>query len=183
MPRPATPSDVVAAVAALAGQHPGRAVFVGIDGLGAAGKSTLADLVARSVPRAVVVRTDDFDAQPEWDWPRFLEQVHAPLAAGQAARYEVAAWDVGTTGEWRTVPPDAVLVLEGVSSTRTELAVPWHLSVWVDTPRDVRRRRALDRDGPATQALWEQHWIPSEEAYAARERPFARVDLVVPGIG
>jgi cytidylate kinase len=72
-------------------------------------------------------------------------------------------------------------VVEGVSSTRAELGAPWDLTVWVDAPREVRLRRARERDGAAMQRRWLDDWLPSEEAYAAREHPQDRVDLIVNG--
>src|SRR5690349_925224 len=95
---------VVAVRAALAGRLGTR--WVGIDGRGAAGKTTLADRIARSLPGAVVVHNDDF-ARPGltgWDRDRFVRQVVEPLLAGRPARYQ--RWDFATDtgGEWHTVP-------------------------------------------------------------------------------
>lgn len=184
MPAPATTAGVVAAVRALADARPDATVWVGIDGFGAAGKTTLAAMVAASVPRTAVVHIDDF-AGPrvaEWDWRRFDAQVVEPLLHGRAARYQVWDWDRDTGDEWVDVPAGSVLVVEGVSSTRAEVRVPWDLTVWVDAPRDVRLQRAEARDGTAMLPRWLTDWMPSEEAYAARERPQHRVDLIVCGV-
>ena len=85
MSRRVSAADAAAEVLRSAAAHPGRTVWIGIDGCGGAGKSTLADLVAASVPRAVVVHVDVF-AGPrlsEWDWDRFRAQVAAPLASAR----------------------------------------------------------------------------------------------------
>jgi uridine kinase len=60
--------------------------------------------------------------------------------------------------------------------------VPWDLTIWVDTPVEVRRARTLVRDGPDALELWRRNWWPSEEAYIAREQPAERVDLIVSGV-
>src|SRR5215210_6864439 len=68
--------------------------WVGVDGRGAAGKTTLARAVAAAVPNAVVVSVDDF-ARPgtaTWDHARFVAEVLAPLLAGRPARYQ--HWDL-----------------------------------------------------------------------------------------
>jgi uridine kinase len=176
-------SEVVAAVRGVADAHPDRTVFVGIDGFGGAGKSTLATAIAERVSRAVVVRVDDFWGPniAEWDWLRFRAQLLEPLLAARPARYQVWNWVDDVGGEWVEVAPGRVVVVEGVSSTRTEAGVPWDLTVWVEAPRDVRLARALERDGPDLMRRWLDDWMPSEEAYAARERPRDRVDLVVDG--
>jgi uridine kinase len=102
---------------------------------------------------------------------------------GRPARYQRWEWNWDAPGEWQDVPAGAVLVVEGVSSTRADLGAPWSLQIWVDAPREVRLARALERDGEAMLPLWLEVWMPSEEAYIARERPEERVDLVVDGRG
>jgi hypothetical protein len=183
MARRVARSEALDAVAALAARHPGRAVWVGIDGLGAAGKSTLAAAMAAVDSRVVVVNTDDLQGPgvAEWDWPRLQRDVVTPLLAGRAGRYRVWQWGDEHGRDWRDVPAGSVVVLEGVSATRRELAVPWDLTIWVDVPAAVRRQRAVRRDGAEAQQLWEQHWWPSEQRYVARERPVERVDLIVSG--
>ncbi len=59
--------------------------------------------------------------------------------------------------------------------------MPWAVRVWIDAPRDVRLRRALERDGPRLVPRWLEDWMPSEEAYIAREHPLPRADLLVDG--
>ena len=184
-PRYETRAGVVAAVLEIAQRARNRTAFVGIDGFGGAGKSALADAIAAAVPRAVVVRVDDFWGPniAEWDWSRFRVQLLEPLLAGRPGRYQIWNWARDAGGEWVAVPPARVVVIEGVSSTRVEAGVPWDLTVWVDAPRELRLARALERDGPAMQDRWLTDWMPSEEAYAAREHPQQRVDLIVSGDG
>jgi uridine kinase len=179
-----TSAEVVAAAAGLARRRPGQTLFVGIDGFGAAGKSTLAAAIVTAIPQAVVVPIDDFwgPSIPEWDWARFRAQVLAPLLADRPARYQVWDWDCDTGGEWVEFAPGRMVVIEGVSATRDEAGVPWDLTVWVEAPRELRLARALERDGRAMLGRWLDDWMPSEQAYAARQRPLDRVDLLVHGI-
>jgi uridine kinase len=158
-------------------------VFIGIDGRGGAGKTSLATSIESAVAGVAVVHVDDFAAPhiAEWDWERLQRQVADPLLAGRPAHYQRWDWDRNEGAEWHDVPPDRTVVIEGVSSTRSELAVPWALTIWVDAPRAVRLRRALARDGEEMLGRWLSDWMPSEEAYVARERPQQRVDLVVAG--
>lgn len=174
---------VIDAVARVAAARDGRTRWVGIDGCGGAGKSTLAADLAAAVADVVVVHVDDF-AGPriaEWDWQRFDAQLVRPLLAGRPARYQRWDWDRDEGAEWHDVPPGAVVVVEGVSSTRREVRAPWALRVWVEASREVRLARALERDGAAMVPRWLEQWMPSEDAYVARERPQQRADLVVSG--
>ena len=180
MPRRVSRAEAVAAVGALPRD---RTVWVGVDGFGGAGKTTLAGELAAAVPGAVVIETDDLQGPgvPEWDWARLYEQVVLPLSRGDEAHYELWRWGDPAGSGWRRVPPDRLVILEGVSATRRELAIPWDLTVWVDAPVAVRRDRIAGRDGQALDQVWRESWTPSEEAYAAREHPQDRVDLIVDG--
>lgn len=184
MARAALRCDVIAGVARLAAKRPPETVFVGIDGRGGAGKSTLAAAAAEAVPGVQVIHVDDFSGltNAEWDWHRFRRQVLAPLSAGRAARYQVWDREHDRGGEWVDVPTGRVVIVEGVSSTREEAEVPWALQVWVDAPCEVRLERALERDGPGMMRRWHEDWMPSEEAYVAREQPQHRADLLVSGV-
>lgn len=176
-------ADAIDRVVLLADERRGATTFVGIDGPGAAGKSSLARDVAAAVPGSVIVAVDDFarPSVPEWDWARFQREVADPLLTGRSARYRAWHWDADSPGELRVVPPARLVIVEGVSATRREVRLPWAMTVWVDAPAEVRLQRARDRDGEAMLSVWLERWIPSEEAYVEREHPQQRVDLVVSG--
>ncbi|HEY5785493.1 MAG TPA: uridine kinase [Microlunatus sp.] len=169
---------VTAVVTALAGRTGTR--WVGIDGFGASGKTTLASRVAAALPGAVVIHNDDF-ARPElpgWDRDRFVRQVVEPLRSGRPGRYQRWDFDADIGAEWHTVPSGVPVIVEGVSATDVRLSVPWDFTIWIEAPTPVRRSRIADRDGPDLQHRWQTDWIPMEEAYAADQRPWERVDLV-----
>jgi uridine kinase/GNAT superfamily N-acetyltransferase len=179
-----TVDDAVASAVRVAADRRGQTVFIGIDGCGASGKTTVAGRMAAAVPDAVVVHVDDFAAPtiPQWDWDRMEAQLLGPLREGRDARYQRWDWDRDEGAEWHDVPAGIPVVIEGVSSTRREVNAPWALQIWVEAPRDARLDRAVHRDGPAQLQQWLDDWMPSEDAYVAREQPQDRVDLVVSGI-
>ncbi len=157
--------------------------WVGVDGKGASGKTTLAATVAAALDGAAVVHVDDFARRsvPTWERGRFVDQVLAPLLAGRAARYE--RWDWGTDASlgWAEVPAGVPVVVEGVSSTDVRLGVPWDVTLWLDVPAEVRLARALARDGESMRDQWVRRWMPAEDAYEAAQRPQDRADVVVRG--
>jgi uridine kinase len=183
MVRSVTRGEALARIVQLAREHAGETIFVGIDGPGAAGKSTFAGEVAHAVPDAGIVEVDDFSGPSvsEWDWRRFEAEVVEPLVAGRPARYRAWSWDADAPGAWRELLPGRLILVEGVSATRREVSIAWALTVWVDAPATLRLRRARERDGEAMLATWREVWIPSEQAYIERERPAERVDLVIDG--
>lgn len=171
--------DPVAAVLAALADRPGTR-WVGIDGFGASGKTTLAARIAAALPTAVVVHIDDF-ARPAlsgWDRDRFVRQLVEPLLAGRPGRYQRWDFEADVGAEWHTVPVGVPVIVEGVSATDARLPVPWDFTIWIEVPTAVRRARIAERDGPALRERWLTDWIPSEEAYAADQRPQERVDLV-----
>lgn len=165
----------------LVGSH--RTRWIGIDGLGAAGKSTLATAVAAALPGAVVVSVDDF-ARPgtdTWDHELFRHRVLEPIVAGRPGRYQ--RWDLLTElpGDWVEVPAGLPIVVEGVSCTDQAVVVPWDLRLWVEAGEAVRRDRISRRDPPALLRRWEQDWWPQEQIYLQQQRPDLRADAVVQG--
>lgn len=155
--------------------------WVGIDGKGGAGKTTLAAAVAAVLPHAVVVHIDDFakPSVPTWERDRFVAQVLEPLRAGRPARYQRWDWPTDTGAEWHDVAVGVPVVVEGVSSTDVRLGVPWDVTVWIDAPYDLRLARGLARDGEAMRSQWVDRWMPSEDAYEAAQRPQDRADAVI----
>jgi len=170
------PEVVRAALAGLTGTR-----WVGVDGLGASGKTTLAARLLAVLPGAVVVHVDDFAAPdvPTWQRDRFVAEVLAPLQAGRPGRYRPADLVTGELGAEVEVPVGVPVVVEGVSATDVRLGVPWDLTLWLEVPEAERRRRVLARDPAALLERWRTDWWPQEEAYVAAQAPAERADLVV----
>lgn len=176
LPRCAVPGWVADRMAGLSGTR-----WVGVDGLGAAGKSTLAAQIVALLPGGVVVPVDDFGRAglAGWDIDLFAAQVVEPLLAGRPGRYQ--RWDlVGDAGlDWIEVPVGVPVVVEGVSCTDVRAPVPWDLTLWVEASARDRRSRIAQRDGAALAERWRDDWWPSEERYVRDQRPAERVDVVV----
>ncbi|MEX2268521.1 MAG: aminodeoxychorismate synthase [Acidimicrobiia bacterium] len=156
--------------------------LVAVDGCGGAGKSTFAERLARACDGAPIVATDHFaswDNPIDW-WPRLLEEVIEPLSVGRAARYQWYDWEQRTIGGWREVEPEPVVIIEGVSSSRSEWVDRLAFIIWVETPRALRLDRGLQRDGEGARALW-MMWMQAEDAYVARDAPTERADVIVDG--
>jgi energy-coupling factor transporter ATP-binding protein EcfA2 len=165
-----------------------NATVILIDGRSGSGKTTLADELVqllRSQGRgAEVLRVEDL--YPGWDGLADGSRAVADvLAAGGYRRYD---WELGAFAEWvslETVPP---LVIEGcgaVTRANLDAAAAWAeragggivRSVWIDAPAELRRSRALARDGEMYAPHWKR-WAAQEEAFFAYTRPEMLVNFV-----
>lgn len=175
-------TDDLEAVVARIVERAGPVRLVAVDGPGGAGKSTFAARLSTAAGGAPVVHTDDFassDNPINW-WPRLLEQVIEPLVTGGTARYQRYDWPSESLAEWHTVEPAPIVIIEGVSSGRREWADSLSFVIWVETPRALRLRRGLERDGGQAADDWGR-WMADEDAHYARDPTRERADLVVDG--
>ncbi|MCB0968953.1 MAG: hypothetical protein KDB37_19140 [Ilumatobacter sp.] len=163
-------------------ERPGPVRIVAIDGPGGSGKSTFAALLAAALGGAPVVPTDDFASwdQP-LDWrPRMLDQVIEPLARGERGRYQRYDWPTSQLAEWIDVQREPVVIIEGVTSARSEWRRHLAYVVWIDTPHDERLRRGLERDGPDALDDWQQ-WGAAEDAHYTADPTRDLADVIVDG--
>ena len=162
---------------------PGVVRLVGVDGCGAAGKTTFAARLAQAAGDAPVVHTDDFaswDEPTQW-WPRLLADVIEPLLSGNAASYRPYDWVERRLGpDLVTVEPAPLVVIEGVGATRRAWRDRLARRIWMDTSREERLRRGLERDGAHMLDFW-QWWMAAEDAYVNEEQPRNGADIVVDG--
>lgn len=162
--------------------HPVR---VAIDGCSAAGKTTLADELARVLEdrtrrpiirvgidyfkRAVALRTAYPQGSPEsyyldyWDNAAIRDRLLVPLGPGGSRRYRTAIMDLpartAVDSPVLLAPDDAVLIADGAFLQRPELDPYWDLRVYVDVSFDEVLRRGVARD---------QQWPGGSAAEAER---------------
>jgi len=175
---------VLAAVDAAAVSAGGGAPVVLIDGPSGAGKSSLADLLLSRWPGDVaprIVRMDDL--YPGWDGlDAASDALHAellePLATSGRGRWRRWDWAGDRPAEWHEVTGRAPVLVEGCG-TLAGANVRWaHLALWLDADDELRKARALDRDGATFASHWDL-WQSEFERYLHREDPRANADLVL----
>lgn len=154
-----------------------RVVLVGIGGHGAAGKTTL----ARMIPDAQIVSTDEFWTGEAFDIERLANEVVAPLSRGAVARFASYDWSAHRPRGPRTVEPVGIVVVEGVCALHRNLRDAYAVRVWVEAPYYLRLARGVARDGEASRATWADVWMPSEDRYVERDDPVSCAHLVVDG--
>lgn len=174
----------------------GRVVIVALDGASGSGKSTLADALSRRVGGSVLAGDDFYRVMDEdlrwtltaeegaacyFDWQRLRDQGLLPLRSGRDATYSPYDWVAGGgfAEHTVTVPLASVIIVDGVYSSRSELADLMDLSVLVDTSRRTRDQRLASRDHGNDR--WHSRWSAAESYYFDRLRPPASFDVVISG--
>ena len=174
-------------------------LLVAIDGLGGAGKTTLAERLVEELEDASAVHMDDFYApmspkvrealsprggyERYFDWQRLEREVLLPLSRGTSGRYSQYDWEREAHEGFRDghveVEPNGTVIVEGVYSSRPELRRYFDVLVFVATPREERLRRmqARHRDGPLR-----TRWMAAEDWYVQIHPPETRADVVVSGV-
>ena len=189
-----SPDAFQAVLARLTLRQSAALTLVGIDGLGAAGKSTLADALLMERPDATVVHGDDFYGPEERDWRswtaregteryfdhrRLESQLLRPLRAGRVARFQRYDWPSNSLDGWVQVNPAGLVIVEGVYVLRDRLRAYWDLTVFVDAPRELRQQRLHARG--ESDPGWIERWSAAEDYYERTARPADAADLVVEG--
>lgn len=175
-----SPLEQVLAHAALVPASCGSVHVVGIDGRSGSGKTTLAREVASAWSAALVSMDSIY---PGWDGlaastDLLVEHVLTPLARSEAALVPTWDWLADRPGPRLPVPVPRRLVVEGCASTVGPAADLIGTRVWMDGPEDVRRERALARDGEVFAAHWDM-WAQQEAAVFAADRTRERAHLVL----
>ena len=175
--------------------NPGQPYIVGIDGMSASGKSTFARHLKEAIDalghHCFIIPMDDLvspelygnDAgslYPGFDMERIKSDIVGRLREGKNISYHRYDRESKAMAEWREIPGNAVILLEGVFTTGRLLGDSLDLRIWLDSPRETLLERGEARSG-TPRAKWESKWLPAEDAYIAREAPDGASDMIIDG--
>ncbi len=165
-----------------------------IDGRSGSGKTSLTERLANRFHAegrsAQILHVEDL--YPGWDGlAAGSRAVAGALADGAYRRYD---WVLGGFAESVPITDDVPLIIEGCGAITAEnLAAarawagaprsapgrePRVHGVWIDCPAELRRSRALARDGETFRPYWER-WAAQEEAHYAVHKPWVLADEVL----
>ncbi len=154
---------------------------VAVDGRSASGKTTFAARLSRSLD-APVVLSDDVawnHSFLDW-WPHMLEHVINPFRCGSAVDWRPAVWVKHGRAGSIVVPNSAVLIVEGVGTTRREFSDHVDVPIWVETDAGLAEARGLERDGPDGREFWFE-WQATERPFFEADKPWDRASLIIDG--
>ena len=166
--------------------------IIAIDGRSAAGKTTLASLIAEAAGGSIV-HMDDFFLPLEMRTPerlsapggnvhseRFMAEVLPHLARREAfsyRRFDCSVMDYAP----EPVAADAsgVIVIEGAYSLSPAFGRYYDLSVFCDVDSRVQMRRIIARNGEEKAEVFRTRWIPMEEMYISSCAVMERADRII----
>ena len=176
----------------------GHPLRVAVDGLSAAGKTTLADELESQIVEcgrpALRASIDDFhvpghkfrsrneEYTPEtyyresYDYGAVRRLLLEPLGPGGDRRVRTGIWDsyadVAIGGDRLTVDKHAIVIVDAAFALHPLLSDQWDVVVWVDVDQGTALRRACQRDVA---------WAGSVEIVASRylRRTFPAHDLYI----
>jgi uridine kinase len=156
---PSSSSDAL--VTRIAGLR--RGSRIGIDGVSASGKTTLADEIAARVPGVVRISLDNFLAPP----PRLVYYPDAFDMEAFRARVEAC---------------DETVVADGLFLHHPALRDLWTLSVFLVCDQRVAMERGIARDASwmeNARERYETRYVPEEARYLAEVDPESLADVVI----
>ncbi|MGB7980297.1 MAG: hypothetical protein WCF36_05850 [Candidatus Nanopelagicales bacterium] len=176
---------VIAQAALAADPRCGATRLVCIDGPAGSGKTTMAAALAGACAGAPVVHMDDlYEGWGQQLGDPLADRIEAWLLVGwrdglpgMHPRYD---WVAGRFGQWMSVPPAPVVILEGCASASARVRERASLVVWVQAPADLALQRGLARDGDAMAEHW-RAWQAHEAAHFAADGTRAAADVRVDG--
>ena len=115
----------------------GSPLLIAVEGLGGAGKSTLAAQLSAVLTGSSIVEVDDFyrpmtaeeragmgpreGYERYFDWTRLLKEAIEPLRQRRRARFRRYDWEMGRLRGWREVAPGDVVIVEDIVDSGTTL--------------------------------------------------------------
>jgi para-aminobenzoate synthetase len=159
-------------------------VIIAVDGRSGAGKTTLAvELAARLRQHHKVSLFHLEDIYPGWNGlmpgiERYVGTVLKPLSDGMAAEWTSWDWDKHYDGGLNVTLPAEIVIVEGVGAAADAARSMLDAVVWVESPGDDRRRRALTRDGSTYEPYWES-WAAQEDEWLSTDQVVAAADVRV----
>jgi uridine kinase len=166
-------------------------VLVAIDGMSAAGKTTLADLL-KQIYQCNVFHMDSFFLRPgqrtearlaevggNVDYERFQEEVLRGLGSKGSFSYRAYNCKTASLSEPIWVEPNRLNVVEGAYSLHPNLIGSYDLKVFLGIEAPAQRARILDRDGPEKLRRFLEEWSPRENAYHSQMKIREKSDIIL----
>lgn len=166
----------------------GENIMVAVDGMAAAGKTSLASLL-QQVYACEILHADDFFLQTSQrtaqrleevggniDYER-MEKVVSSLRQGGKTNYKPYNCGTQKLGEGREITPQRLIVVEGSYTMHKKMIENYDFKIYLSCSGETQKQRILQRNGPKMLERFIEEWIPKEKAYADTEKIKAKSDF------
>lgn len=157
-------------------------VIVAIDGMCAAGKTTLAEALAEQLG-AGIIHMDDFFLPPEKrtdyrlnqpggnvDYERFMQEVLPMLPLTSGFNYRRFSCHTMDFDGVRPVAAGSVVIVEGAYSMHPVFGRPYDIRVFCGVSPALQEKRIRARNGSERWPAFRDRWIPMENFYLEKFR-------------
>ncbi len=207
MDRPKLLTKMASRLAHITPNHPLR---VSVDGIDAAGKTTFADELAdtlqtsnRPIIRASIdgfhnprhIRYQQGKDSPHgyfedsYNYQAVADLLLKPLGENGNRQYKTAIFDYRTDLPieipFKTVPINAILIVDGIFLMRPELLSYWDFKIWIDVTFETALSRALIRDidqfetPEIIQQRYSTRYFPAQRQYMKVCNPKQNADIII----
>lgn len=185
-----------------------KTTIIGIDGLGGAGKTTIANLLNIELKcngyNPVVLHIDDFihtrnirynESKEEWDcyyniqwrYDYLIREILAPIKEGSAIGKQIEIYDKENDIyilEQIKIPKGSILLLEGVFLQKKEIKEYFDYMIYMDVSKSIRTNRVIDRDKyignlEDIKSKYNRRYFPAEDKYIEEYSPVENADFVL----
>ena len=160
-----------------------KPLIIALDGRSGAGKTSLANAMTQILGSSRVALLHVEDLYQGWQslaaTGRRLAGLLETLRSGQQATWTTWDWAANTLGTGqRCLAPREIVIVEGVGSLHAAGRPHIDLGIWLDADDELRKTRALGRDGDTFTPHW-QLWAEQEQEYLDTEHPREAADLLL----
>ncbi len=184
-------TETVEAVRKLALDKEKKQIIIAIDGRCASGKTTLGYYL-QELFDANLFHMDDFFLQSHQrtkerlaeiggnvDYERFMEEVLEPLLNGEDITYRRFDCKSMTFAEEKLISAKRINIIEGSYCMHSYFKDCYDLRVFTDIDEESQIKNIRNRNGEEKLAVFQECWIPKEEAYFAAFQIKEKSEIVV----
>jgi len=171
-------NDLIKKIKQYIEKEPHPPLVIAIDGMSAAGKTTLGELLHEEFPESNLFHMDDYFLQPHQrteerlaevggnvDYERFKEEIILHLKDHEDFHHRVYDCQTQKLGSEVHTAWKPLVIIEGSYSHHPYFGEPYDLRIFCEIPEEEQRNRILKRNGPEMFEHFVNEWIPKENDY------------------
>jgi uridine kinase len=161
-----------------------------IDGPGGAGKSTLANQLARDLGARIIPMDAFLLPEPQhrisaiaknYDLNRYFDEVISRLRGELPISYRKMDLATGRLGDWIAIPSLTPVIIDGIYSMEIRFRPEYDFSIFVDADEHTLMTRAIQPSFGESARSWVDNWLDGEKTYLEAQDPMGAATLILDG--